>query len=93
MRRYSGFTFITGLSFPSSSFFFLLLTLRLCSSSSSSSSGSKFSMLDDEEEKMADMLACACRYACATLNWAGVNETAPVALRASQVPRHELLQK
>ena len=98
MSRYSGFTFITGLSFPSPSFFLLLLILTpdlLCSSTSSSSSGSgdKLSMLEEEElDMMADTFACACKYTWATLNWAGVKDT-PAALRASQVPRHELLQK
>ena len=98
MRRYSGFTFITGLSFPSPSFFLLLLILTpdlLCSSTSSSSSGSgdKLSMLEEEElDMMADTLACACKYTWATLNWAGVKDT-PAALRASQVPLQELLQK
>ena len=98
MSRYSGFTFITGLSFPSPSFFLLLLILTpdlLCSSTSSSSSGSgdKLSMLEEEElDMMADTLACACKYTWATLNWAGVKDT-PAALRASQDPRQELLQK
>ena len=98
MSRYSGFTFITGLSFPSPSFFLLLLILTpdlLCSSTSSSSSGSgdKLSMLEEEElDMMADTLACACKYTWATLNWAGVKDT-PAALRASQVPLQELLQK
>ena len=94
MSRYSGFTFITGLSFPSPSFFLVLLVLDLlCSSTSSSSSGSgdKLSMLE-ELDMMADTLACACKYTWATLNWAGVKDT-PAALRASQVPRQELLQK
>ena len=98
MSRYSGFTFITGLSFPSPSFFLLLLILTpdlLCSSTSSSSSGSgdKLSMLEEEElDMMADTFACACKYTWATLNSAGVKDT-PAALRASQVPRQELLQK
>ena len=98
MSRYSGFTFITGLSFPSPSFFLVLLVLTpdlLCSSTSSSSSGSgdKLSMLEEEElDMMADTLACACKYTWATLSWAGVKDT-PAALRASQVPRQELLQK
>ena len=67
MSRYSGFTFITGLSFPSPSFFLVLLILipdLLCSSTSSSSSGSgdKLSMLEGEElDMMADTLACACK--------------------------------
>ena len=96
MSRYSGFTFITGLSFPSPSFFLVLLVLTpdlLCSSTSSSSSGSgdKLSMLE-ELDMMADTLACACKYTWATLNCAGVKDT-PAALRASQVPRQELLQK
>ena len=94
MSRYSGFTFITGLSFPSPSFFLVLLVLDLlCSSTSSSSSGSgdKLSMLE-ELDMMADTFACACKYTWATLNWAGVKDT-PAALRASQVPRQELLQK
>ena len=98
MSRYSGFTFITGLSLPSPSFFLELLILTpdlLCSSTSSSSSGSgdKLSMLEEEElDMMADTFACACKYTWATLNWAGVKDT-PAALRASQVPRQELLQK
>ena len=98
MSRYSGFTFITGLSFPSPCFFLVLLVLTpdlLCSSTSSSSSGSgdKLSMLEEEElDMMADTFACACKYTWATLNWAGVKDT-PAALRASQVPRQELLQK
>ena len=64
LRRYSGFTFITGLSFPSSSFFLLLILVPFLGSSissSSSGSGDRLSMLG--EEKMADMLAMlACRY-------------------------------